>query len=316
MTRWLPILLMLLLGLPTYGQALPDADLAREQLIEARAEAVRARGFIRATETQLTKTIEGIDRTLATLDPPQGTIAFYNIGGSGGDPDTGNTRRLDDGWDGLADAILRDLEGTRIDRVWLHNPYGNWIKTGGDRLMWIDQWLLLSDARPELADAEAFAAGVARLKAAGVREVVCYFGGPETLPIISYEAVEPLIRPALQAGCSIAFDHTMMWEAGDATDRLIQQIRRDGHRVYCEAYPFADRIYGRIDGWVMMDNFLGNQVARGFTEAGQLAALFPAGVERIIIQREWTAEQLQAERDKGETLAVRLWTEAGRELAQ
>lgn len=67
MTRPLAILIAFVLTWPAFAQQAQDV---RTELEQARAEAVRARGFIRATETQLSKTIAEIDAALAALDTP------------------------------------------------------------------------------------------------------------------------------------------------------------------------------------------------------------------------------------------------------
>jgi hypothetical protein len=245
------------------------------------------------------------------------TIGFFNFGGSSREGlaqyPSQNKRLMDAGsWQAWASATVDELPAS-VRRVWLHNPFGLWRKAGDDdRLMWIDQWSMARGVyRTELVDPAAFAEAVAILKAGGVREVIAYVGSPQTLDEVTFDGVYEHVAIYLDAGCSIGFDATFDWRAGDAVDEVIQAIRAKGHRVYCEPWPLAGREYGAIDGWVMADRFLENQVAKGFVRDGDLAESFDA--EQIVIQREWDAAAL-GELDA--TLAVRLWSETGRSLSR
>ena len=256
-------------------------------------------------------------RVIALTTPRLDVIAFYNFGGSGTPDVPGQNRRLIDAgsWQAWATEAASQLP-PGVVRVWLHNPFGLYVKPGDDgRRMWIDQWHLAQGVLPpELTDADAFAEAMQILRDAGVNEIVAYIGSPLMLDVEdrNFDYVETLIQPLLDAGCSIAFDATYDWRAGDEIDLLIQAIRGRGHRVYVEPWLLGDRAYGEIDGVVHTDRFF----PRDRIGPIPLMQPLPVGVERVVLQREYNAGDLIDLKNNGATIAVRYWTATGREVGE
>ena len=244
------------------------------------------------------------------------TILWYAFGGSG-TQSPGENRRLErsGSWSAWAEDAIEELpEG--CTRVWLHNPFGLYVKRNGDRRMWIDQWVLAQGVmEDEFTDIDAFVQAIQMLRDAGVTEIITYVGSPLTLDVEdrNYEHVETLLRPMLEAGCSLAFDATYDWHKGDETDVLIQELRGRGHRVYVEPWLFADREYGEIDGVVHADRFFPRNSLREAMRRQPIVEKLDC--ERVVLQRIYTAEELTAMRLNGATIAFRPWTQTGQTLA-
>jgi len=265
----------------------------------------------------LHKALNALKITFSTrkkVKPVSGdVIVFAPIGGTGAEH-PGQARRLvlAGSWSALAQEILDELP-KGCTRVQLHNPFGLYTKSGEDtRLMWIDQWVLAQDALPDkLSDPEEFAAAIKLLKANGVMEVIAYVGSPLTLPASfrNIDTIDKLLYPLLSSGCSIGFDATYDWQLGDETDQIIQALRKRGHKVYIEPWQLADRKYGEVDGVIHLDRFFPR------TRIGaHLLAESHTG-ERIIIQRNYSAKELIGLRELGASIAVRLHTATGQEVA-
>lgn len=242
-----------------------------------------------------------------------GNIFFYPFGGSGSSEEYvgGNRRLIESGsWESWAKQVIDEVPDN-IERIWLHNPFGIYEYEGGDREMWINQWNTAKKYLSwKLTNNKEFQKGMNILHKR-FKEVICYVGSPLTLDTISFREVFKNIRPLIDSGVSIGFDASYDWHKGDKFDKVIQKLRKLGHRIYIEPAFLKDREYGEIDGIVYLDRFydnLNNKDNSKFELSNK--------VENVVIQRNYDTKQLTELFYKGKTLAIRSNREDAQELAK
>lgn len=148
------------------------------------------------------------------------------------------------------------LRKAGYERVIYHNPFGITINywppkptniyadpfkqlqtTYGisfTREMWPDQFTRAERSGLKMADREDWRLGVELLRNRyGIKEIIAYLGSPECLqdPFVEgRQCVDPILVP----GVSICWDNSVAWVSGDATSKLFDSLRKDGHKVYVE----------------------------------------------------------------------------------
>lgn len=164
-------------------------------------------------------------------------IATWNIGWSSNNPAARNVGRktlLREGWEAFVERDVLPL-ASHVGRVEFHNPFG----TLANEPMQFEQRTQARRAGLSML-VEGCAEAWRMLTDRGI-ETIVYVGSPKLLRADDDEAwmhwalLE--LRPALESGCSIAFD-----AACDLSPRevgLIRHLQANGTRVYIEPWPKA-----------------------------------------------------------------------------
>lgn len=224
------------------------------------------------------------------------TILWHNIGWSGNDPALRNVRRVTPagGWAGYVASLPAHTQ-----RLILHNPYG---AIEGEPMQFEQRRQAREAGLDWLAEGEA--AAWRSLTRKGV-EIIIYLGSPSLLPDTRGDDWQTwLIRalaelaPALDSGCSLAFDASHDLPADSHAYRLIRVLQLYGHRVYIEPLPLATHPH--------LHDLPAMARERWFEAHGGDSRFIAPDAELIeLIAGEATPDQIKTATDAGRTPATR-----------
>ena len=190
--------------------------------------------------TRITNKTGGVTTSAAVpLRIKDSVVSWMTIGGSttvAADRGVGWNIKTE-GWQGFVDKVIKPQLAWGAKRIALHNPFG----TLANEPMQMDQYLHARDAKLNWLT-QGFVEAWKPVTASGV-EVIAYLGmmnGDADFAGTGWkQRFLDSVRPALDAGMSIALDSAAVTTAGSITHQAAQLLRQMGVEVYIEARPAA-----------------------------------------------------------------------------